>query len=331
MAHYYKYNFVSPAPTYAIVKEELKSYFDTGIVDDLMFPTYLRKCLQKLSKATLPIQEVPLYIEDFEARLPDNFHAAREVWMCAEIPMRSYQDPSSFYSQSDSCTVQISPVLVNGEACDSVCPNPACPTCNCPEPDPECAECGAIDCITTPGVYKTNTVTDRVFRQVYLLKPGNISANRHCSVDYNKNWSSYGQTPGANGIFSFDIRDNKLITNFRNGVVHLIFYGVTMDNCSNQLIPDNFRIQEYVEAFIKYKVFEIISNQVNDSTFNQIQQKMLYYKQLSDEAFIMADIEVKKETIEEKARKIKRSRRRFNRYERITPSTNIRTNGRNNY
>ena len=34
---------------------------------------------------------------------------------------------------------------------------------------------------------------------------------------------------------------------------------------------------------------------------------------------------------EGKARKIKRGRRRFNRYERITPSTNIRTNGRNNY
>jgi len=41
MSYYYKYNFVSPEPIYSIVKEELKSYFDTGAVDDLMFPTYL--------------------------------------------------------------------------------------------------------------------------------------------------------------------------------------------------------------------------------------------------------------------------------------------------
>ena len=62
MSYYYKYKFTSPQPTYAIVKEELKSYFDTGIVDDLMFPTYLNKCLSKLSRATKPISETPLYL-----------------------------------------------------------------------------------------------------------------------------------------------------------------------------------------------------------------------------------------------------------------------------
>ena len=28
MSYYYKYNFISPEPIYATVKEELKSYFD---------------------------------------------------------------------------------------------------------------------------------------------------------------------------------------------------------------------------------------------------------------------------------------------------------------
>jgi len=75
MSYYYKYNFISPEPIYSTVKEELKSYFDTGAVDDLLFPTYLDKCLRKLGRTTYVISEQVLFIEDFEARLPDNFYA----------------------------------------------------------------------------------------------------------------------------------------------------------------------------------------------------------------------------------------------------------------
>jgi len=320
MAHYYKYDFTTPAPIYAIVKEELKSYFDTGIVDDLMFPTYLKKCLDKLSKATLPILEVPLDIEDFSSRLPDNFHAAREVWMCAEIPLPTWKDPNSFYSQSGTCTTQIVPIVIGGDPCNG--------TLDCtPLPDtvPPCD----TD-ITEQAVYKTNNLFDRSFKQMYLLKPGNISARQNCSVDYSKNWTSYGQTPGSDRIDSFDIRDNKIITNFRKGTIHLIFYGDNVDDNNNQMIPDNYRIKEYVEAFIKYKVFEIISNQVNDETFKQVQSKMIYYKGLSDEDFIMAFIEVKKETIEKKVRKIHTDRSRLRKYESLTPSRRL-GRRRNNY
>jgi len=308
MSYYYKYKFTSPKSTYAIVKEELKSYFDTGVVDDLMFPTYLNKCLSKLSRATKPIDETPLYVEDFEARLPDNFYAAREVWMCAEVNLAPFYDSSSYYSQSGTCTVQIAPVTIGGETCTGNCADPTCP---------DCAELSY-----TPAVYKSTNVTDRVYKQLYLLKPGNISVRNDCSVDYYKSWKTYGQTPGSSKIDSFDIRDNKLVTNFREGTVHLIFYAENFDACGDQLIPDNYRIKEYVEAFIKYKVFEVLSNQINDETFNQIQQKLAYYKQLSDEAYIMADIEVKKETIDKKVRKIKIDKKRLNKYERITPSYN---------
>ena len=95
MAYYYKYNFVSPEPIYSIVKEELKSYFDTGAVDDLMFPTYLDKSLQKLGRSSYVIAEQTLDIADFQARLPDNFFAVREAWMCTEIPQLPYQTANS--------------------------------------------------------------------------------------------------------------------------------------------------------------------------------------------------------------------------------------------
>jgi hypothetical protein len=51
-------------------------------------------------------------------------------------------------------------------------------------------------------------------------------------------------------------------------------------------------IKEYI-SFLKFKVFEILTNQTNDETFNQLQQKLMYYKAAADEAYIMADIEIK--------------------------------------
>tara|TARA_B110000503_G_scaffold141185_1_gene233942 strand:- start:5475 stop:6431 length:957 start_codon:yes stop_codon:yes gene_type:complete len=310
MSYYYKYNFISPESVYATVKEELKSYFDTGAVDDLLFPTYLDKCLRKLGRSSYVISEDILDISDFQARLPDNFIAVREAWMCTEIPLRPYQDSTSFYSQASSqTTIQISPLTIGGTPCvNAACQDAACTGTCMPE--------------LIQAVYKTNQSVARGIAKSYLLKPGNISARSNCSVEYTNAWqfasvapSVNEFTPGSAGYDSFDIRDNKFVTNFRCGVVHLIFYVTEYDCTGNQMIPDNYRIKEFIEHFIKYKVFETLSNQLTDETFAQIQQKMLYYKGLADEAFVMADIEIKKQTPWAKQRRIKNDLQRFAQYE----------------
>jgi hypothetical protein len=94
-----------------------------------------------------------------------------------------------------------------------------------------------------------------------------------------------------------------------------VFYSTAYDGAGNELIPDNYRIREFVEAFIKYKMIETLTNQTNDETFNQLQTKLAYYKQQADEAFIMADIEVKKQDAWTKQRRIIQDLNRFNRYE----------------
>ncbi len=295
MSYYYKYSFTSPEGIYATVKEELKSYFDTGAVDDLLWPTYLNKCLDKLGRGSYVITEEILHIEDFQARLPDNFYAVREAWLCTHVNGYPYQSANSFYSQAASTsTIQVSPVISGGEPCTNV----DCPT-----------GCDGAECMPTliQAVYKTNNEFNVTYKREYLLKPGNISVQAHCSLDC--------ANFGASSADSFDIRDNKFTVNFRNGTVHLIFYATDYDTSGNQLIPDNFRIKEYLEAYIKYKVFETLSNQITDETFNQINQKMIYYKAMSDEAYIMADIEIKKQDIYAKQRRITQQKNSLNMYE----------------
>lgn len=299
MSTYYKYNFVSPEPIFAIVSEEFKSYMDTGSVDTLMFPTYLNKCLNKLGKSSYYITEEMLYIQNFEARLPDNFYAVREAWMCTETPLHSFQTASSFYSQTSSTTIQIEPLTIGGQECTDInCPSPLCPDM------PEIQQ----------AVYKTNYEQPRTFRREFLLKPGNISVQKYCDVEYTSNWTVQG-SPNSSGYDSFDIRDNKFVTTFREGVVYLVFYATDYDEGGNQLIPDNYRIKEYIEAFLKYKVIETLTNQVNDETFNQLQQKLAYYKQQCDEAYILAESEIKKQTVYQKQRAIKKQLNSFAKYE----------------
>lgn len=295
MSYYYKYTFVSPEPVFAVIQEELKSYFDTGAVDNLLFPTYTDKCLKKLGRSSYVIREEVIYLEDFETRLPDNFVAVREAWLCTSVNGFPYQTANSFYSQAASETsIQLNPVIIGGTPCGNVgCQDPQCDG-NCM---PELIQ----------AVYKTNNEQAISYRKEYLLKPGNISVKKDCALDC--------ANFGASSADSFDIRDNKFVTNFRNGSVYLIFYATEYDDGGNQMIPDNYRIKEYIEAFIKYKIFEILTNQTNDETFQQLQAKLAYYKQLSEEAFIMADIEIKKQTVYSKQRRIIQDLNRNNMYE----------------
>jgi hypothetical protein len=278
------------------VREELKSYFDTGAIDDLMFPTYTNKCLNKLGKSSYNIVPTILEIDDFQARLPDNFYSVREAWLCTKINAYPYQSPNSFYSQAASqSTIQISPVISGDKSCTNLdCVN---------------ASCDGTECmpVLIQAVYKTNNEINRSYKRQYLLKPGNISVKDYCSLDC--------KNVGASGPDSFDIRDNKFTVNFRKGTVYLMFYAYDYDTSNNQLIPDNFRIKEYIEHYIKYKMFETLMNQVNDETFKQLQQKMIYYKQLSDEAYILAEVEIKKKTVNEKIRGIETTLNRNKKYE----------------
>lgn len=281
----------------------MKSYLDTGAIDQLMWPTYLNKCLNKLGKGTYTITETILHIEDYEARLPDNFYAVREAWLCTAVDGFPYQNPSSFYSQAASIsTIQVSPVTSGGVACTNVECTTGCPSCM-----PELIQ----------AVYKTNNALNRTYRRQYLLKPGNISVKAHCALDC--------ANFGSSAADSFDIRDNKFVTNFKCGEVHLIFYATDYDNSGNQLIPDNYRIKEYIEKFIKFKMFETLTNQVTDETFNQLQLKKTEAKQEADEAFIMAELEMKKQTAYQKQRAIKQTLNRNNMYE--LPNSNNRYYG----
>lgn len=276
-SNYYKYNFVSPVPLYALIQEELDSYFNAGMVDDLLFSKWTDKCLKRLGKSSYSIQEAILHLEDFQDRLPDNFDSVKEAWLLTPGREILYPSPVAEYRECIS-----SAILVNSNE------DPYCPKCedDCKFPE------------SIRAVYKfKDTEVIRYYGRTYLLKPGSISTKEKCHNHARFNYSSPEE---------FDIHGNKFTTNFREGIVHLLYYGIDYTDEGYQLIPDDYWIQEYIESFIKYKVFEKLMNTSTDETAKQIAGKVQFYKQQSDEAFVSARAETIRETVWKKQRAIKR-------------------------
>lgn len=278
MSYYYKQQFVSPEPLYAKIKEELKSYFNTGSVDDLLFSLWTEDCLKKLGKGSLKLNHTILFLDGYQAKLPPDFHSVREAWVCGPLSSQSVRQQGAKYS---SITTKLND---NNDRCNVDC-------CY-----PEAYEI----------IYKTTLDEIVTTNATYLLRPGNLETRKQCATDC-LNFES--ASPDI-----FDIHGNKFVTNFREGEVYLIYYSTERTDEGYQLIPDGIRTKNYIESYIKYKVFEQLWNQVTDETYNQVTQKFQYYSQKKDEDYVMAETEAKKQTIEQKRNSIIRQYHKLDKY-----------------
>lgn len=284
MTPYYKYDFVSPDPIYATVKEELKSYFDTGVVDDLLFPKWTDDCLKSLGRSTYPLKPAILTLDDFTATLPEDFFAVREAWLCLSATSQLAAPSSVYFVEQETVNRMdpIDPVACSVQTCSDV-------------PD-------QINVV----LKKTQTLIASFTRQ-YLLRPGNISVMQNCSLDC-RNY-------GSNSPDAFDIRDGKFVTNFRTGHVYMVYYSTEFDCNGVQVVPDNFRIRDYIEKYITYKVWKVMADNTPDEGLrNFLDAKQKEAKAIADEARIIAQTEVKKETVHQKAARLHRQNQRLNRF-----------------
>ena len=297
MATYYKMPFISAEPLYAKIREELRSYFDSGAIDDSMFPIWVNYCIKKFRKTALLIKPVVMELNGGETPLPDDFNSIRELWLCTNIN-RHIPSASAFYYQKDCRVTSID------DNCNECFTGPRNPyVCdNIPTPPLPCSPCDKKYIVT----HKVQNTLLYSFNLAYLLSPGNINARGHCGdgcVNLN-----------SSALDSFDIRDCKIITNFTSGTLYMLYYSNSTDEEREQLIPDQVHIQDYIEHYIKYKIFEYLTNQVTDESFRILENKMQYYKNEYSENYIIALAEMKKKTIYDVNRDIIKTKNRFRNY-----------------
>jgi len=282
MSTYYRYEFISPQHIYAEVKEELRSYFASSAVDDIMFPLWTQQCLLKLGKGSFEIIPSVLHIKNYKSRLPDDFQSVREAWMCRDVH-QNYQLPSAEYSQV------LQSYKMTGET--------YCNVCN------TCGESPVVQ-----EIYKNTQVVHRQWSLQYLLKPSIINDLTCPKNLYCANFNSISPQ-------TYDVKNGQFLTTIKEATIYLLYYSNQFDSKGDVMIPKDYRIERFIAAFLKQKIFEQLFNQSTSETFNQSKFKYEFYKQLSDEAFILADTETKKETLEKSFRAAKRVKQRFNKFE----------------
>lgn len=284
MSYYYRYQFTTPTPIFALVKEEFRSYFDSTAVDDTLFPIWTNQCLQRLGKSSYEIIPAILHVENHKATLPDDFKSVREAWMCKEV-VDGTRASSAVYNQILATSTRIDHTDVR------------CDICN--------------ECVNPPliqAIYKTTGEVLFSYKQEYLLSPGTINEIT-CPQDlYCANFNSIAPN-------SYDVKGNKFLTTVKDAKIYLLYYSEQFDQNDNQLIPDTFYIKKYIEAYLKQKIMEQIFNQTSDESFNQVKTKLQMYTQQADEFYILADTDNKKETVDRKVRAIKRVQHRFDKYQ----------------
>lgn len=245
------YNYISSESLIAEIKTELKSYFESGALSEMMVPTYIDQCLRKLKYLPLKPETGILVFEDYKSQLPEDFYKldyALGYGSSEELTRAAVPQTTGYYYKSVTCE----------GSCNADC----FPSC-----DPKYE------------VYETITVPTTVGATSYK-----VSKPRWIRVYYGCTNFCVDDCPNFNkGITSVDVINilerGKVVSNFIKGCVYIRYYSKPLDENGIPLIPELVEVEEYVKAHIKFKLFEQLMNSVSDESFPQIKYKFEYYRQ----------------------------------------------------
>ncbi len=280
-------NYISSEELYAEIREEMSSYFNTGAVDDILFPRWTIYCIKRFKKSTMQIEATTLDIKNYKADLPKNFDSARSVWSC-NVNYVNVMSPQIKYHQHDIRLTEYG-------------------RCDCPPELPcECDPCKKDKDYQV--TYKSSGELLYSFRKSQLLTPSGVRTKNRCT----DNCLNFRPTTED----TFEIDGCHLYTSIPEGKLYIEYYAENMDEEGNVMIPDNIYVQQYIMAYIRYKLFKKLLDSTTDESFNQMNYKYQEAKRDRNEAFIHAEIELKKKTPHKLIEFSNRNRDRFSRVRR---------------
>ncbi len=245
--NYRNYKYINPETLFAEIKTELSSYFNSGAVNEVMFPTYVNQALRKLKYLSLKPESVVLHFVDYKSNLPEDFCLLDYAitYEFANELSGSVPTTTGYYSKQIECIGR----------CDSSC---------FPDCDPKYE---VFEKITIPSQIGIN--------RIQLTKPAWVRVYYGSSEFCESNCPNLTKK-SANVITIQDA--GKVVSNFSKGCIFMRYFAKPTDDDGTPLIPEQLEIEEYIKSHIKFKLFEQLFNSVVDETFNQIQTKFNFYK-----------------------------------------------------
>lgn len=284
------YKYISVKSIYAQVKEELKSYFNTGAVDDLLFDTYTLYVISEFNRTYFKKYEMPLKVEDGEAKLPDNFRFVKGVFICSNVNVLSNIGGSRYFL--DDCRLLS-------------LPRNRCDVCfELPDPCANCSKCINKDYTVIHAHRQFEIMNYRISQELFPDYMTRENKCLHCSKGKNL----------GDRFYSISEDSCRLYVPFTSGTVHLEYYGDPYGQFGEDIqIPDRPAFKDYLLKYLKFKTFESLFNSTTDESFNQITQKLSFYKTEKEIAYVDAKNESITQTQEQVAKSIIRNRRNLSR------------------
>lgn len=274
--NYHQDNLISADSIVARIKQHFKSYFDSGSIDEVLIPTYIDKALRKLHYLVLEEKEDVIDMENFMGRLPDDFSYLKDAYVCDSIEVIT--NPN--FSSKGTYTKVIG-----------------------------CTNCPTGDCVCdreTFKVFQVDSIENTVVFQMGEMMKVYYGSKKFCMPD--------SKSLRSNSPLEARIDKRTITTNFNCGSVYITYMSRPEDEYG-PLIPEVVEVEDYIEAYIIFELFDQLWNSVTDESYNQIAQKRMVYKQEKQAKFESARNFLKLETRQQVRDSITNQRRKLKKYD----------------
>lgn len=274
----------------AEILTELKKYDESGLIDYKSVNRWIRNELKRFGGNLMQMTEKVLRVENGIATLPDNFFSLYFAVKCKpeahvfEEGCKESVQSSYFWKQRIEETYEWDNASNSHKGVD-------------------------YKFIEERVVFKDAIVKFKYSNPI-LLKPIK-GVKRDVLAKSCKNLQKF------HSPYEFNIVGEKVQFNFSEGDVYIQYYGLPTDEDGDLIIPDSRNLQEYLIAYCKRKIMEMVW--MNDDDTNLI-NKLQFLQQEENRLYGMAQTEVKFSALGNWAQKIKKNNiLETNKYERMFP------------
>jgi len=231
-------NYISAEPLVAQIKLQLKNYFESGVLTEALIPTFIDNALRKLGSLSLKPHQK--YVINIK-----DYTGYLPSDFFKLILAYTYDYVYEFTGQVPATTGW----YVRHDDCVSCT--------NCPNPG---------------GVYeeiRINSHTERVkLKNPKLVKV--VYSSEYCASDCpNKNYESLDEVV---------ISGNRVTTSFETGALYMNYFSKPLDDDGIPMIPEIVEVEDYIIAWVKFLLMELVLNGASPETYNQSMQKYQLYE-----------------------------------------------------
>lgn len=283
-----EYNFKSSEILFSRIKEDLSSYDSVGLIDEGKFYQYIKYIVDTLGISFYEEKDAVVHVHDYKASLPPDFTLLEIAFKCHPLEgefqtspppslqwqFKGWNDMLEKQSQANECAIN----------------------CDWQGEDPK--QVFVRMYIEEVPVYAS-------YNDIQILRVSpNVSKDR-CRSNCRNRFASHSP-------FEITIDDRYIYTNFPHDAIYMKYYAFPTDDDGLPMVPDNAVIEDCIEYYIKFKLFEQMHMNGDDAN---IEKKLMYFREMWDIKLKEAKNYAKMPRFDTMVHAIRQNRRKYNIYQ----------------